>query len=131
MELISESLQRLFGMRIPIIPASSAYIVRFFSICGVVSSKRSQNIKAENFMNKVLLRCSSVSVSVTLEKFKCSSVSESFTLENTLGASLSPRMLFAIRDNSGLSEKHEFFAVPGSYCCGQMFLLPFQLIFWI
>ncbi|RNA12610.1 hypothetical protein BpHYR1_022389 [Brachionus plicatilis] len=29
------------------------------------------------------------------------------------------------------SEKHEFFAVLGSYCRGQMFLLPFQLIFWI
>ncbi|RNA36400.1 hypothetical protein BpHYR1_039776 [Brachionus plicatilis] len=26
------------------------------------------------------------------------------------------------------SEKHEFFAVLGSYCCGQMFLLPFQVV---
>jgi hypothetical protein len=49
--ILSEVARKIFS-----IPASSAYIERFFSICGIVSSKISQNIKPENFINKVILR---------------------------------------------------------------------------
>ncbi|RNA21659.1 zinc finger BED domain-containing 4-like, partial [Brachionus plicatilis] len=38
------------------IPASSAFVERFFSICGIVSSKRSQHIHPQNFMSKTLLK---------------------------------------------------------------------------
>ncbi|RNA39180.1 hypothetical protein BpHYR1_049862 [Brachionus plicatilis] len=36
------------------------------------------------------------------------------------------RTIDSLFDFWDISEKHEFFAVLGSYCCGQIFLLPFQ-----
>ncbi|CAF1066112.1 unnamed protein product [Brachionus calyciflorus] len=38
------------------VTASSAFIERYFSICGIVSSKRSQNVNPQNFKTKVFLR---------------------------------------------------------------------------
>ncbi|RNA40759.1 zinc finger BED domain-containing 1-like [Brachionus plicatilis] len=38
------------------IPALSAFVERYFSIYGIVSSKRSQHINPQNFMSKTLLK---------------------------------------------------------------------------
>lgn len=51
MPFLSKIALKLFS-----IPASSAFIERFFSICGFVSSKRSMNMKPETLTEKCLLR---------------------------------------------------------------------------
>ena len=38
------------------IPASSAFIKRFFSICGLACDKRSMNMNPETLIEKVLMR---------------------------------------------------------------------------
>ncbi|RNA03210.1 hypothetical protein BpHYR1_011108 [Brachionus plicatilis] len=44
------------ALKIFCIPASSAFIERYFSICGLFNNKRSINIKPENFIDKVMFR---------------------------------------------------------------------------
>ncbi|RNA02153.1 zinc finger BED domain-containing 4-like [Brachionus plicatilis] len=44
------------ALKIFCIPASSAFIERYFSICGLFNNKRSLNINPENFIDKVMFR---------------------------------------------------------------------------
>ncbi|RMZ95369.1 hypothetical protein BpHYR1_025973 [Brachionus plicatilis] len=59
--ILSSVAKKLFS-----IPASSAFVERYFSICGVVSSKRNQNIKSKNFICKNVLKLSFVNLSLIL-----------------------------------------------------------------
>ncbi|RNA45161.1 hypothetical protein BpHYR1_040948 [Brachionus plicatilis] len=83
--ILSSVAKKLFS-----VPASSAFVERYFSICGVVSSKRNQNIKSKNFICKTVLKLSFVNLSLildssflfphhcinaTLKYFKCSGLS--------------------------------------------------------
>lgn len=38
------------------IPASSAFVERFFSVCGLACHKRSMNMKSETLIEKVMMR---------------------------------------------------------------------------
>ncbi|RNA42616.1 hypothetical protein BpHYR1_009249 [Brachionus plicatilis] len=60
--ILSSVAKKLFST-----PASSAFVERYFSICGVVSSKRNQNIKTKNFLCKIVLKFSFVNLSLILD----------------------------------------------------------------